>query len=110
MASIIKRIEYLKKLAVGIDLNVRSKISDEIEEMFTGSEAFLDLYKEPREEDLLITIDVLKAALKDAKKDYKEAKQSLKDGNMSADDLASYKRAIEDLTQQIKDIESGLNG
>lgn len=110
MATIIKRIEYLKKLAVGIDLNVRSKISDEIEEMFITDGNFQDLYKEPREEDLLITIDVLKAALKDAKKDYKEAKQSLKDGHMSADDLASYKRAIEDITQQIKDIESGLNG
>jgi hypothetical protein len=97
MATIIKRIEYLKKLAVGIDLNVRSKISDEIEDMFSTDGGFHDLYKEPRTEDLLVTLKVLEAALKDAKKDYKDAKKSLKDGTMSSDDLASYKRSVDDI-------------
>jgi len=109
MATIIKKIEYLRKFATGIELNVRSKISDEIEDMFNSNDNY-EFYKEPRLEDLLITIDVLKAALKEAKKDYKDAKQSLKDGSMSLDDLASYKRSISDIKQQIKDIESGLNG
>lgn len=110
MTSIIKRIEYLKKLAIGIELNVRSKISDEIEEMFTNDGDFQALYKEPREEDLLITLDVLKAALKDAKKDYKEAKKAFKEDTMSAEDVKSYKLSVDDIIQQIKDIESGLNG
>jgi hypothetical protein len=110
MSSIIKRIEYLNKIFAGISLNVRSKISDEIEEMFTTSGEFQDLYKEPSEDDLLITLKVLEGALKDAKKDYKEAKKSVKTGSMPESDLVQFKQAVNDLIQQIKDIKSSLNG
>lgn len=108
MTTIIKRIEYLKKLAVGIELNVRSKITDEIEEMFISTGELQDLYKEPRVEDLLVTIDVLKEALRDAKKEFKEAKKSMKEGRITEDELISYKRVVNDIMQQIRDIEAGL--
>ena len=109
MASIIKKIEYLKIIFKGINLNVRSKITDEIDDMF-NSDGFQELYKEPTEEDLIITLGVLEDALRDAKKELKNINKKNKDNTSTPFDLLPYKQIIEDLTQQIKDIKSNLNG
>ena len=108
MGSIIKRIEYFKLIFDGIDLNVRSKISDEIEEMFMPKDEYENIYREPSTNDLLIELKILEEALKDAKKELKDAKRDVKKGVMSEDDLYNYKCEVDELLQQIKDIKSNL--
>jgi hypothetical protein len=108
MGSILKRIEYFKLMFEGIELNVRSKISDEIEEMFMSKDEYENIYREPTTNELLVELKVLEEALKDAKKELKEAKRNVKKGTMSEDDLYNYKSAVDELLQQIKDIKSNL--
>lgn len=110
MASIIKRIEYLNKIFSGINLNIRSRISDEIDDMFTNESEYKDLYREPTDEDLMITLSVLEEALKEAKKEYRAAKKEFKDGSLDSDDLYEFKKIIDDLVFQIKEIKDSLNG
>lgn len=101
MGSIIKRIEYFKLIFDGIDLNVRSKISDEIEEMFMPKDEYENIYREPSTNDLLIELKILEEALKDAKKELKDAKRDVKKGVMSEDDLYNYKCAVDELLQSL---------
>jgi len=110
MSTILKKIEYLKKIFAGIKLNVRSKLGDEIEDMFSEDTNYQSLYREPRESDLIISLKILEAALKDAKKEFKEAKKEVKLGKLNSSYLQSYKNAVDELIQQIKEIKSSLNG
>lgn len=108
MSSIIKRIEYFNTIFTGIDLNVRSRISDEIEEMFLQKDVYESMYREPTNNELLVELKILEDALKDAKKELKEAKRNVKKGLMTSDELYGFKCAVDELMQQIKDIKSNL--
>lgn len=109
MSTLLKKINYIKSIFKGIDLNVRSKIADEIEDMFLMNGDYKNIHKELTPDDYLISLKVLESALRDALKDLKIAKKDLRAGKISSNELIPYKLNVEELTQQIKDLKSRLN-
>lgn len=106
MSTVLKKIEYLKSIFKNVNLNIRSKITDEIEDMFSQSNEYPELHRELSENDYTITLRILEAALRDAKKDLKDAKKDVKSGGMTSNELIPYKLNVDELIQQIKEIKS----
>ena len=103
------RFDYIRIIFSNIDLRYRSRIADEVEEMFNTEFQEKDVYHaEPRTEDLERALQVLEEELKKAQKILKSARTKHKKGIVTSEEVEDHSNYVNELIYQIETIKSKL--
>lgn len=94
-----KGLEKYSELFEGIELIVRSKINEDIEEIIFNND-----YLSNNELNASQIKKELEKLLRRARKNYAEAKKLYHRGKLSEDDLYEYKRRIDEILKEINNL------
>lgn len=106
----VRRIDYMKIIFGDIILKFRSKISDEVEDMFNNELQQKDIYSiELGDDDLIGALRILEEELRKTNKLIKAVRRNIKTGKGSQEELEEHLNYVDDLNAQIENIKNKLS-